>query len=113
MADTKKEWANKSLGEKIAQIAVNVLVIGIALFATAFFYWIPQPCDIDKQYMYCCTHPGTVMDIVGMILLWFGCFWLSGIWAYFVQDDDEDPWKTVSTVAWLCAVAGPLLIILF
>lgn len=113
MSDTKKEWANKTALEKTFQIFVNVGVILIALVATAFFYWIPQPCDIDKQYMYCCTHPGSVADAVGMVLFWFGAFWLSGIWAYFVADDDEDPWRTVTNIAWGCAVAGPLLIVLF
>jgi hypothetical protein len=113
MSDTKKEWANKSLTEKILQIFVNVGVIAIAFIATAFAFWIPQPCGIDKQYLYCCTHPGSIWDIVGIVLFWFGAFILSGIWGYFVKDDDEDPWATIVKVAWGCAVIGPLLIVLF
>lgn len=113
MADTKKEWSNKSTTEKLGQILVNVLVIGIALFATAFAWWIKQPCDIDKQYLYCCTHPSTWGDYVGTALFWFGCLWLSGIWGYFVQDDDSDPYDLITKIAWGCAFVGPFLIIFF
>lgn len=113
MADTKKEWAHKPLAEKILQIFIHVAVIAIAIIATAFVWWIPQPCDIDKQYLYCSAHPTTWGDVVGTILFWAGAFWLSGIWGYFVADDDEDPWKTVTKIAFACAAAGPFLVIFF
>lgn len=113
MANTKKEWRNMSAGEKFGQIAVNVIVIAIAVIATLFLYAFPQDCTgLDKQYLYCYTHPGTIADAIGMVLFWFGCFWLSGIWGYFVQDDGE-PWGTITKIAWGCAVAGPALILLF
>lgn len=111
MSDTKKEWQNKTTLEKGVQIFVNIAVIAIAFIATAFAYWIPQPCDIDQQYLYCATHPGSNWDVVGMILFWFGAFWLSGIWGYFVKDDDEDPWKYITKAAFACAVAGPFIVI--
>jgi hypothetical protein len=117
MANTKKEWRNMTAFEKVMQIFVNVAALAVALVVTIIAYWVPVDCnphDLDKGVnIYCLTHPGTVADVIGMVLLWFGCFWLSGIWGYFVQDDDEDPWKRVTRYAWLCAIAGPALITLF
>lgn len=113
MANTKKEWSNLRTIEKVGQIAVNVAAILVALITTLMLYAFPQKCDIDKQYLWCYTHPGSIGDIVGMILFWFGCFWLSGIWGYLVADDDADPWRTITIASWCCAAAGPAIIIIF
>jgi hypothetical protein len=110
MADTKKEWANLSAWEKFIRIFVHCIGILIAAFVT---YTSPTAYRLNAKGLdqgvniWCLVHPGTVADIVGMILLWFGAFWLSGIWGLFVQDDDEDPWKAVTVFAWLCCIAGP------
>lgn len=115
MANTKKEWQNMSFAEKFAQIFVNVFGLAVAAFVTILAYAVPVECKgLDSGVnIYCLTHPGSVADIIGFILLWFGCFWLSGLWMYFIEDDDEDPWKTVTKIAWCCAILGPTLITLW
>jgi hypothetical protein len=115
MADTKKEWANLSAWEKFIRIFVHCIGILIAAFVTYIAYGVPVECKgLDQGVnIWCLVHPGTVADIVGMILLWFGAFWLSGIWGLFIQDDDEDPWKAVTVFAWLCCIAGPTIITLW
>jgi hypothetical protein len=115
MANTKKEWASMTAFEKFMQIFVNCIGILIAGIVTYVAYGIPVECSgLDRGInIWCLVHPGSVADIIGFILLWFGCFWLSGLWGYFVSDDDEDPWKTVTRIAWLCCIAGPALITLF
>jgi hypothetical protein len=115
MANTKKEWANMSAWEKFVQIFVNVVVMLIPTFCMIIAYCIPVECKgLDAGVnIWCLVHPGTVADVIGWILLWFGAFWLSGIWGYFIEDDDEDPWKTVTKIAWCCAIAGPTIITLW
>jgi hypothetical protein len=113
MANTKKEWAHMSAFEKGVQIFVNIAVLLIAALLPYFAYFVPVECDLDNVYPWCWVHPGnSVGDLIGWVLYGFGAFWLSGIWGYFVTDDDQDPWKTVGRIAWCCAAAGPLLIIL-
>lgn len=112
MSNTKKEWANMTPFEKGVQIFVNVFVCFLTLLLPIFAYLVPVNCDVDKLYPWCWVHPGSVGDIIGWVLWIFGGFWLSGIWGYFIEDDDQDPWKTVQIIAFCCVAAGPLLIIL-
>lgn len=115
MANTKKEWANMSTWEKFLQIFVNVGALAIVAFVMIVAYCFPVECQgLDAGVnIWCLVHPGSVADVIGWILLWFGAFWLSGVWGYFVADDDEDPWKTVTRIAWLCCIAGPTIITLW
>lgn len=113
MANTKKEWANMSPFEKGMQFFVNAIVLAIGALLPIFMYLVPVQCDNDGIGPWCWAHPGSVWDLVGLVLWIFGTFWLSGVWGYFVADDDEDPWKTVTIAAWCCAVVGPFVIILF
>lgn len=104
-----------STWEKSFQIFVNVVCILIPVFVTWIAYGVPVECvGLDKGVnIWCLVHPGSVADVVGWVFLWFGAFWLSGIWSYFVADDDEDPWKTVTKIAWLCCIVGPGIITLW
>lgn len=115
MANTKKEWAYMSAFEKFMQIFINCIALLVAAVVTYVAYGVPVECTgLDQGVnIWCLVHPGTIADIVGMVLLWFGAFWLSGIWGYFVTQDDENPWKIVTRIAWLCCIAGPTLITLF
>jgi hypothetical protein len=114
MANTKKEWRNLSAAEKAIQIFINAAPILIAIIATLYMYVFQQDCSgIDKPYLWCATHPGSSVDVLGMILFWFGCFWLSGVWGYFITDDDANYLKPLQFIAWVCALVGPALIIIF
>lgn len=114
MADTKKEWQNLTLFEKLIRFLVPAIVLFITGLLPYFAYFVPSVCDIDAIGPYCWVHPGTaIVDPIGWVLWIFGGVWLSGVWQYLPGiDDDEDPWKTVTKVAWGCMIAGPLLIIL-
>ena len=107
MAKEKETWYEKGL-----RLFVHVASIGIALVVTAFLYWIPQPCDIDKVYLYCRTHPGSPFDILGMILFWGSCIWLGGFYKYFINpyDDDNPIYRTITVWAWIAGIAGCLFI---
>lgn len=115
MANTKKEWAYLSTWEKSLQIFVNIVCILIPVFVTWIAYGIPVECvGLDKGVnLWCLVHPGTWADVVGWVLVYFGAFWLSGVWGYFVAQDDEDPWRWVTRVAWICCIAGPTVITLW
>lgn len=115
MSNTKKEWQNMSIFEKFMQVFVNVMVLIITAILPIFAYLVPVECDIDKLSPWCWVHPGTaILDPIAWVLWCFGGFWLSGVWSYIPGiDDDQDPWATVTKIAWACTVGGPLLIILF
>jgi hypothetical protein len=115
MANTKKEWAHLTAWEKFMQIFVHCIGLLVAAVVTFIAYGVPVECTgLDRGVnIWCLVHPGSVADIVGMVLLWFGAFWLSGVWGLFVKDDDEDPRKRETRVAWLCCIAGPAIITLW
>lgn len=97
----------KSGLEKFAWFAIPIAVIAIAVIATLYLFVFKQDCSgLDKVYMYCRVHPMSGWDVLGLILFYFSCFWLSSLWRFLVKDDDQDPWKTVTKVAWLCGPVG-------
>lgn len=117
MSNTKKEWAHMSIFEKIMQIFVNcvpLIIVGIVSYVA---YGVPVECvGLDQGVnIWCLVHPGSYADVIGMILLWAGAFWLGGIPYYFIpfEDDDNQKWKPITRVAWLCCIAGPALITIF
>jgi len=126
MADTKKEWKHLTFFEKFIRFFVNSVGILIAAFVTYFAYCVPVECTgLDQGVnIYCLTHPGSAADAIGFTLLWFGAFWLSGVWAPLLSwlsnvwgafnfDDGEDVWKRITLFAWLASIAGPAIITLW
>lgn len=126
MADTKKEWKHLTFLEKFMRFFINGLGILIPAFVTYLAYGVPVECTgLDQGVnIYCLTHPGSAADAIGFTLLWFGGFWLTGlwspvlswlsrIWGAFDFDDDADPWEAVTKIAWLCCIAGPVIITLW
>lgn len=61
-------------------LIIQTLVVGaiMAVF-TAFAFFIPQECDIDKIYLWCRVHPLTTLDLVGMVLFYAGGVMLAGV----------------------------------
>lgn len=108
MANTKKEWANMTPFEKFIQIFVNVIGILIPVLATVIAYGDPVECKGPDAgvSIWCLVHPGTVGDVIGWIMLYFGCFWLSGVPFYFIADDDQDPWSFITKLAWASCILG-------
>jgi len=125
MADTKKEWEHLTFFEKFMRLFVNSIGILIAAFVTYMAYCVPVECTgLDQGVnIYCLTHPGSAADAVGFTLLWFGAFWLSGVWSpllawlsrsgSFYFDDGADVWGVITKAAWLSCIIGPAIITLW
>jgi hypothetical protein len=97
--------------EKVLGVVVPVGAIAIAVIATLYLFVFKQDCSgIDQIYMYCRIHPMGFFDVIGLILFYSSCFWLSSLWKFLVKDDDQDPWQTVTKIAWVAGPVGFLLI---
>ena len=63
---------------------VGILAIIVAFFGYAFFW--EQPCDIDKQYLWCHTHPMGFWSYLGITMFVAGALWLGGIVKIFGKE---------------------------
>lgn len=99
----------KSIG---LRLAIGLAVIAIAVIVTLYIFVWKQPCDgINNEYL-SCVWTGSVPDWVGLILFWNSCFWLSGLYGFFIKDDDQDPWKAIVKWSFILGAGGILLIFL-
>lgn len=64
---------------KTGLIIQTVIVLAIASVFTAFAFFLPQQCDIDKIYLWCRLHPMGALDVIGLILFYAGCAFLAGL----------------------------------
>lgn len=92
-------------------------LITLAFMAICFFLFFyygfaaEQPCDLDKQYLWCHLHPLKTMAVIGIILFIGGCLAFGQAWTYLWPDmDDEQPGKTIVLTGFLAAAAGFILI---
>jgi hypothetical protein len=91
---------------------IGIATIAIAIVVTLFIFVFRQPCDgINNEYL-SCKWTGGVIDWIGLILFYNGCFWISGLYGLFIKDDDQDPWKTIVKWSFFGGAAGILVIFL-
>ena len=85
-----------------------------ALCFFLFFYYgfgAEQPCDLDKQYLWCHLHPLKTLAVVGIVLFIGGVLAFCQAWTYLFPDmDDEQPGKTIVLTGFVAAVIGVGLI---
>lgn len=82
----------KSLG---VRLGIAGAVIAIAVIVSLYIFIWKQPCDgINNEYL-SCMWKGSVGDWIGLILFYNCCFWISGLYGFFIKDDDQDPWKNI------------------
>lgn len=58
--------------------SIGIAALTVIIFMTLFV--ISQPCDIDKTYFWCHTHPTTVFDYIGCVLMFVGCLYCIVYW---------------------------------
>lgn len=51
----------------------------ILIVFTIMAFFVKQPCDIDRVYLWCRLHPMSLGDIIGLIMFYGGCIVLTGI----------------------------------
>lgn len=59
--------------------APRILMGAILIIFTVMGFFVKQPCDIDRVYLWCRLHPMSFGDIIGLILFYGSCLFLSGI----------------------------------
>lgn len=64
---------------KSGLIIQTFVVFAILAVFTAFAFFVPQECDIDKVYLWCRLHPFTAIDGFGIALFYGGGLMLAGI----------------------------------
>lgn len=70
----------------LINLGLSVGLAIIAVFATLYGFIISQPCDIDKVYFWCHTHPVGFSDIFGLLLMWAG---VGFNWFFWVKKHDS------------------------
>lgn len=109
MSDTKKEWAHTPLAEKIAKIAIQVIVLFIGGILPYFAYFVPA--ENSWPAVWISGDPGYLVAAVWTVYA-AAVFMLSGILFYIPSvDDDEEPWKAITKWSTIFAVLGLLLLI--
>lgn len=104
MADTKKEWENTPLAEKIFKIFVNVGVVAIAAILPYFAYFVPANNSWPANWV---ADDPAWLDALCWTVYFIGAFIISGLWAYIPGiDDDQDPWKNITIAAWVAIGAS-------
>ncbi|HVZ55838.1 MAG TPA: hypothetical protein VG870_04205 [Chitinophagaceae bacterium] len=73
---------DNSLFTKIFGWFITLLVLTIGGFYYAGAFFIPQVCDIDRQYLWCHFHPAGFLNYAGAVLFGIFVLFVSGIWGY-------------------------------
>lgn len=55
-----------------------VIVLLVAFLFTYFGFFETQACDLDAVYLSCRLNPFTAFDLIGCLLFYGGCVFLSG-----------------------------------
>jgi hypothetical protein len=111
MTDTKKEWKNTPLAEKIFKIFVNIGVLLIAAVLPYFAYFVSPENSWPANWV---ANDPAWLDALCWTVYAIGAFILSGLWAYIPGiDDDEDPWKniTISAVIGMAAAIFTMILV--
>lgn len=91
----------------IVKIIVCLGVPVIVAVMIYYGYFAPQPCDLDKQYLWCHTHPASVLSISATAAICLCAIGLSGIWGLVMKGDlDQDEGKAVVAVSAILGLAG-------
>lgn len=75
--------------------------IGLAVILTVFTiyaFFAKQPCDIDQQYLWCRLHPASILQILGVIMIYAGGFILSGLWKGWLtlwNEENNTRWNLI------------------
>lgn len=92
--------------ERALHIVGAAIVIICAVMFTLYGFFIPQTCDIDKQYLYCHLHPASFISIFGCVLFYSAIAVLAGVTKLFKVNFTGG----MGFVAALVAVAGIVLV---
>lgn len=104
----KKEYKNLSTFEKVMTWLIPSLAVICLVVATLYLFILKQECvGLDKEFAYCYVHPATLWGVLGLILFYFGGFYISGLIPYllifFFKVEDDAPGLAVGkTLAIIC-----------
>lgn len=77
--------------DKVRKWLWAILWISIAAYFTKAAFFSPTFCTIDSQCIYCALRPLTFFDKIGVVGIYFGCLYLSGLWSLLVRDEHAPP----------------------
>lgn len=87
----------------IVYIIVNVIFAVTAFVFIRLAFFVPQVCDLDKEFVWCHTHPVHGLGIPGMILFCSAFISVTGIWRIFTG---TNPTNQAGAITFISAVAG-------
>lgn len=108
MADTKKEWANTPLAEKIVRIAIQALCFIIGGILPYFAYFVPKENSYPATWI--ADDNGIFVAIVWTVYAVF-IIMISGVIFYIPNiDDDAQPWKGITFWSGVAAALGLIIL---
>jgi len=93
-----------------------VYLVCLAVWALCAFqfvrlgFFVPQVCDIDKEFLYCHLHPMGGLAIVGLILFAASFIFVTGVWKFITGDFITDKAFTWSMLGFVVGTLGVGLI---
>lgn len=83
------------------------IFIGIVVIVfTVMGFFVKQPCDIDRVYLWCRLHPMSIGDILGLIMFYGGCLFISGVLPVRLYNPENSvKWNIIWFVVMAAAIA--------
>lgn len=93
---------------KLEKYAMPAILAIIVLVFTIMAFFVKQPCDIDRVYLWCRLHPMSFFDIIGLLMFYGGALIISGLLPVKLYNEENSvKWNLL----WFVLMAGSVIII--
>ena len=99
MSKPFKERTN--LEKYAAPIGMSIFIVLFTLYG----FFIKQPCDIDRVYLWCRLHPFSLGDLIGCIIWYAGCVFISGVLPFRLYNpENSSKWNLIFFAAMVLSI---------
>lgn len=78
----------------------------IAFFFIRLGFFVPQTCDLDKEFLYCHLHPMGVLSTIGLVLYGLSSIFITGVWKFITGEVITDKAGTYAIIGFVVGALG-------